>query len=366
MAHQTLGILILQNEKHCRFAEKNFFEQLSLYAKQNNIRAIVFSPEWVNWDVQTTFGFFFDAKRKKWTETTIPIPKIIYDRCFQFKGINKSQKILQQLRKQSAFLFLNAPLSGKWSIHQLLYQNETLRPFLPTTEKYKNFYQLIHLLERDGKIFLKPINGTHGLGILSISKTSFQAYIIQGRISRNQSIHETVTSNTNLKKRVEQLTSNRPYILQQSLELSTVDGNAFDVRVLVQKDGTGEWKISGSAVRVGKPDSVTSNLHSGGHAKQLLSFLIEHYSTDLTSSIVASIEDVVKLVPRIIEEHHGRLCELGLDFGVDRTGKVWLLEVNSKPGRKIFDLEELKLSKQLSFSRPILYAKYLMLRKIGG
>ncbi|WP_368784377.1 YheC/YheD family protein, partial [Acinetobacter baumannii] len=41
-------------------------------------------------------------------------------------------------------------------------------------------------------------------------------------------------------------------------------------------------------------------------------------------------------LPTFLEQRHGRLVELGIDIGIDRQGKVWLIEVNSKPGRASF------------------------------
>nr|WP_284646838.1 YheC/YheD family protein [Paenibacillus chinjuensis] len=43
-----------------------------------------------------------------------------------------------------------------------------------------------------------------------------------------------------------------------------------------------------------------------------------------------------ELIPDVLESCHGRLVELGIDFGVDLDGYIWILEVNSKPGRSIF------------------------------
>jgi D-alanine-D-alanine ligase-like ATP-grasp enzyme len=43
------------------------------------------------------------------------------------------------------------------------------------------------------------------------------------------------------------------------------------------------------------------------------------------------------LIAEVTEQHvNGPLGELGMDIGVDRSGRVWLFEVNAKPGRHIF------------------------------
>lgn len=54
----------------------------------------------------------------------------------------------------------------------------------------------------------------------------------------------------------------------------------------------------------------------------------------------------------------GPLGEVGLDLGVDRRGRVWLIEVNAKPYRKVTDAGP-KRQVWLSFRRPMQYARHL-------
>jgi hypothetical protein len=78
-------------------------------------------------------------------------------------------------------------------------------------------------------------------------------------------------------------------------------------------------------------------------------------------SILDRLETVSHLIPPFIEKHHGPLVELGIDVGVDRQGNVWILEVNSKPGRTIFTKTgELDIGKR-SVQLPIYYARALLM-----
>src|SRR5690606_6780585 len=56
------------------------------------------------------------------------------------------------------------------------------------------------------------------------------------------------------------LRSRRPHVVQQRVDLLRVDGRIADVRALVQKDGTGVWRLTGAGVRVGRRGSIVSNL----------------------------------------------------------------------------------------------------------
>lgn len=65
--------------------------------------------------------------------------------------------------------------------------------------------------------------------------------------------------------------------------------------------------------------------------------------------------DIVNALDEILD---GPLGELGLDLGIDRRGRVWLIEVNAKPYRKVLDAGP-KKGVRLSFRRPMAYARHL-------
>lgn len=65
-------------------------------------------------------------------------------------------------------------------------------------------------------------------------------------------------------------------------------------------------------------------------------------------------------ITRALEERYGRLGELGIDYGIDRSGNIWLLEVNSRPGRASFFQTRQPKCAFRSVNRPLEYARYLM------
>ena len=95
-------------------------------------------------------------------------------------------------------------------------------------------------------------------------------------------------------------------------------------------------EAAGTAVRRGKSGNVTSNLHGGGTAEELLPFLIKEFGQEKSLQIHCTLLEIATQIPAILEQHHGRLAELGIDLGIDSSGDVWILEANSKPGRSAF------------------------------
>nr|WP_231638566.1 YheC/YheD family protein [Paenibacillus sp. JCM 10914] len=109
---------------------------------------------------------------------------------------------------------------------------------------------------------------------------------------------------------------------------------------------------------------MTSNLHGGGTAYPAQPYLSAQYGEETAMKIIKTVYDVSALLPSLLEESFGRLGELGIDFGVDPTGRVWLLEVNSKPGRQAFALAGDTRAARLAIEHPIRYARYLLLRQL--
>lgn len=89
-------------------------------------------------------------------------------------------------------------------------------------------------------------------------------------------------------------------------------------------------------------------------------FLLAEYGAagrDLYQELISA----AALLPPLLEESCGRLGELGLDFGIDAGGRLYLLEANSKPGRTVFRLTGDRRAARLAAENPLRYARHLLL-----
>ncbi|MNG25924.1 Endospore coat-associated protein YheD [compost metagenome] len=64
-----------------------------------------------------------------------------------------------------------------------------------------------------------------------------------------------------------------------------------------------------------------------------------------------------------LEVKFGKLCELGMDIAVDPKGNVWLLEVNPKPSREVFNRIGQHATYQKAVTRPLEYALWMLKQK---
>jgi hypothetical protein len=221
------------------------------------------------------------------------------------------------------------------------------------------------MLKKYRKICMKPNGGSHGIGVVSIEPLE-DGYVIRGRTKTNYPFEKQIQTQHQLVAWVQTFIQKTKYLIQPYLSLHTAENLPFDLRILVQKNGKQQWETTGKAIRIGKEKSITSNLHGGGDAKKLEPFLEDNFDREQIEEIKQQIGKIATIVPFHIESQHGKLVELGLDVGIDRHAHVWIIEVNSKPGRSVFlrtgEIETRKRSMEL----PVQYAKALLSQKVGG
>ncbi|NBI28267.1 YheC/YheD family endospore coat-associated protein [Chengkuizengella marina] len=366
MNFNSLGIMVSDLNTALSDGSQNFYKRLCVFGLKLKITVLIFALHQIQWEKNQLTGVVY--KNKKWITKTFPIPTLIYDRCFidsqeQFLLYRKQLLMIKNNKKVQ---FLGNRLMDKWSVYDVLKSKPYIKNVLPKTELYKNTGTIKQWLDSQNEFILKPINGSHGKAILHIKKNNHNDYVIRGRDKNNVPLDVTYEKYTSLANSIQQFIQKRKYVIQQYLQLKTKSDTSFDIRALVQKNGSGHWQFTGMAVRCGQPGSLTSNLHGGGFVREVRPFLINEFGETKTVQIMNSIHKIVEQLPAVLETHFGRLSELGIDLGVDSLAKVWLLEANSKPGRSIFNHLKDKNLKNRSIQLPIYYANYLLYRQLGG
>lgn len=357
MNFPTLGIMTCR--KNNLFSEKEYFKLLQKFGDKNKIKTFVFYPDFIDINKKKVTGYRYDFQKKEWKLSLFPFPNFIYDRCFYNSKLHyKTYKpYVNFLKKQRRINFLGIGLKGKWEVHQILSSDTFCKDYVPKTEKFTNTEQLIKWLNIS-PVILKPSGGSHGKGIVKITYVNKKFEVI-GRNCYNNKIHHHFKNFIVFNKWILTFTKNRHYLLQEYLNLTTSKNIPFDIRILIQKNYQGNWEITGSAARVGESSNITSNLHGGGKVESTSSLLIKEFGESSALNIEEKITKLGDTIPALIEAHHGNLFELGLDIGIDKQGKIWIIEVNSKPGRRIFTLLKDKNKNFKSITQPILYTKYL-------
>ncbi|WNR43367.1 YheC/YheD family endospore coat-associated protein [Paenibacillus roseipurpureus] len=361
-----LGIMVTELQRELPFASSSFYQNLTICGRKQGIDVFVFSPNRINWGLGMVRGYCYEPATQAWTAKMLPLPTLVYDRCFfaTKQSYLHYQHHVRKLRDHPSVRFLGYGLSGKWEVGQILQKDPALQKFLPKTYQLKDRQLLDHWFGQHTDAFLKPQGGSQGIGAMHLRKHG-NTFHIQGRDGRNQPFeHDCIDEDSCwawLKKQI----GSRPYLLQQYLTLQTMDGMAYDVRSLVQKNGKGTWEITGMAVRMGKRGSITSNLHGGGSTEEATTFLTSQFGAERTNELMETMTRISRSMPSHLEAYHGRLVELGIDFGIDTSGRIWILEVNSKPGRTIFARLGNERARIKSIANPIQYAGFLLNKQLS-
>lgn len=362
----TLGIMCCSRPGSPPFSDEGYCRRLTVLGKKYDIRVIVFCPADASKDRSFVEGYAY--KRGEWRKDRFPFPDIVYDRCLFHRGKEfiDAASLLSEARFAKRWMLWSRGLPGKWRVYQVLKKERSLLSHLPVTGIFRGNESLMSNLEAfDGEVFLKPKGGSQGKNTLYIRMDPDSGtLLIKGRDSLNRSIEKNFASAAGGLQWIRQFTENREYIIQPFLHLYSKNKRPFDIRVLMQKNEKGLWMRTGMAVREGAAGSMTSNLHGGGKALPVLPYLSEQFEAKQAEHMTEILGQISETIPPILESHFGRLGELGIDFGIDTKGNMWLLEVNSKPGRTSIRHAGDPDSAVLASENPLRYARYLLLRQL--
>ncbi|RXT08772.1 YheC/YheD family protein [Ammoniphilus sp. CFH 90114] len=352
MEKRVLGIMVHQvNDPH------RFHPLASIALEEGFSTVIVYTPKEVNLTDQFIFGYIYEYGR--WIKHTRPFPSINHD--IGYYPDLETLNLVKKIKNHPHLPFLGYGLGNKWTIQQHLLRSRQLSPYLLPTAAALNLSSIIPMLKKHQTVMLKPLNGKGGTGIIKLSIKN------QGYSLEENNKEARYVSEQELHRILSELIRTERYLVQKWIDIRDHKGSVYDIRVLMQKNGLGKWVLTGMGVRQGNQEKITSNLTGGGQAFPVYPYLKEQFTEPLAKILNKKIEQIAYLIPRYLEKaYRKRLVELGLDIAVDRKAKIWIIEVNIKPGRtlwrKISDWE----ADRTSLRNPIQYAKYLLDRMEKG
>ncbi|MBD2848262.1 YheC/YheD family protein [Paenibacillus sp. IB182496] len=365
----TLGIVVRLEREHrvdapARLPEDRLCRALCEAAPAYGMRAIVLSPQNSGPRSPRMQGYTLEAGA--WQFGPVVRPDVVYDRYFARSGseLLALSRLLGGAAERQGIPVLGSRLPGKLEVYRTLRRWPAGDPLLPPTVPYRGSDQLVQLLGRSRAIVLKPNGGMQGRGVLRVRLERDRGrWELWGRNSANAPLRLRFEQFEALTAELERIMGRRRYLVQRYLELSDARGRPFDVRALVQKDGRGQWRLTGQVVRLGQPGSLTANLHGGGSAEPALDALPRLLGARAASNACARIEELSLAIARRLEQAYGRSCEFGLDYGLEPEGRLWLLEANSKPGHQAFSAGAESDFEASAMLQPLAYAHYLCSRQ---
>ncbi|MEN1985326.1 YheC/YheD family endospore coat-associated protein [Paenibacillus hubeiensis] len=360
MSSPVLGIMTLYLNDHRGLEERGIYRKMILEGRKRGLDVYVFTPADVHSGGKHINAMVYNPG-KGWSREWRSFPDLIFDRC----RIQRNHRFvqLQDFRKKYGhLLYLNRPLRNKWTIHQLLATKAAFREHLPDTCLFQDMSDVNRMLKTYPLIYLKPINGTGGRGILRIEHSNKEpnTVLVRGRNQKRQIITPRNVHMSRLGALLQHWDMKDKYLVQQGIQLQLPNQRVHDYRMLVQKNGEGEWEFTGCAGRIGAEKSVTSNLHGGGQAIEMKRLMKQWIPEEEKQAEIASTAEKFGIaIASFLEETYGALCELALDLAIDKSGHIYLLEVNPKPAREVFSRIGESEIYEKAITQPLEYALWL-------
>jgi glutathione synthase/RimK-type ligase-like ATP-grasp enzyme len=348
----TVGILV--RKAPSRFGpfgpQAAFIRELMDAAGSLGISLYAFGPADVRWARRRVRGYRYEG-HGTWRTGPCPYPDVLWDRGF-FAGAAHRRYWQARSRLTAArpgMPVLNAIFGNKWRVHRLLHRHPGVSPHLPHTSRCRGPAGIASMVRRHGTVYLKPVAGAKGRGIMRLQR------VAAGRF-RLQTASRTYRGSLRQVAARAWRRAGRRYLVQQGIDLASPFGQPGDLRLVVQKDGRGSWQVTGGAMRVAAVGSITSNLHRGGHAVALEEAVRRVVGEGRYEPTLATINRLALDVARTVEAAAGPSGEMGIDLALDRSGRVWFLETNSKLARTVFLQTGQAAARRKSIVRPLIWA----------
>ncbi|WP_025026911.1 YheC/YheD family endospore coat-associated protein [Caldalkalibacillus mannanilyticus] len=328
--------------------KKSSYEKIQYYhsaAKKHDLIPLFMTPSLINPKKMTCTGY--EKQRKKYSQVVRSIPKVIHNRAMPGK---KGKRILKKI-EASTSIYNRYTRYTKLYIHRILNQYRSLQKHLPATETF-NKSHLSQMMKKHKTLFIKPISNSVGNGIIKISRIKPEKWKMQ----TNKGVRYVAKDQVYQQIKLSQKKSS--YLVQEGIALATYRGNPYDLRVSVQKNGKGEWQITGIIGKVAGRGKHVTNVAKGGKVVRC-ERLFAHSGFD-EQKIRKEVEHLALEVAKTLDKKLTNLADLGLDIGVTPDGDMFFIEMNGRDQRYSFRNGRMLEAWSKTYENPIDYGHYLL------
>jgi hypothetical protein len=323
-----------------------------------DVTLYLFTTDDVSFEKKYVMGIYYNHQEEIWQQKTFPLPDLLYDR-----GGGTSQKAMLVIKKLRELGIKNINARhyfDKWDLYDRLSKLDTMSPHLPVTIKGDKAKNIVTMLNQYGHVYVKTRRGSCGTGVIRIEKhgpDKFRYYYSYG-----SKLFSEIFSEQELMKILYRFFAHKPFIIQKSIDLMKKDQCIIDFRSEVQKNKDGQFIITGTTARIGRSRSpIASNTHKEDYypIEKFLRYTMKFDA--LTAGLLqAKINRFLQTVFRAAEQVYGSFGEMGIDFGLDTQGHLWLIECNSKSAKVALYNAFGRQKVRESFFNLLQYAKYLV------
>lgn len=318
--------------------EARLKKEMTATARAHGIFMFFFYTEGFDMVTDTVVGHAFRMKKRgagKWVTAVFQRPNIVYNRLSFRKDEARSrvQQLLAYLHNHPCIWLFNPRFLHKWEVHKSLVSSSITCSLVPESHLF-NKNNLGLMLRKYPQLFIKPIDKSIGKGIVIVRRApDGGGYEYKPACSDRQwrSCKLARDLYINLKAGMD---PGSQYLIQRGLQLARIDGRVFDLRAQVQKNGQGEWALTGVGVRVAAPNKYVTHVPNGGSKADYdkVMKVVCGGSAQRLKRLEAQLTHICETVPNVLEKSlNMNLGILSIDIGLEQNGVMQIIEVNSKP-----------------------------------
>lgn len=307
-------------------------------ASRNSYELCVFGNEEVDFRKEEIHGRVW--VNGQWIEQTTPFPDVLINE------LPRTSKECSEIERKlkNRIPFLTHLLGGKEDVYNKFKQSEHFKECTIPTFRLKEKKDVLEACKEYSKVIIKPDKGRQGQKVYLVQQEKNQ-FIVQE--------HKKLVKYTFPKFMdfVAKLIKEGDYLVQQYVHCRTNDGEPFDFRCHVQRNGEGKWEITRIYARIGQRNTILSNVSRGGRTEDLAPFLEKEYPEYHKQMNEVIRQLAIDFAAYINSFYKHPLSELGIDLSIDTDMNIWMYEINAGPQSKYHEEERAK--------RTIAYAAYI-------
>jgi len=294
--------------------------------------------------------------RDRYVLRSVPIPAVIHNRTlFQSPA---PRRTIERLIQSGIHVFNGWNRFGKLAVHEHLMKELSIRPHLPCTVPASPA-ALREMMGMFDSLILKPDSGSIGRGVLKMDRTP-DGWVLHmpEHKGKGTAIRSIPFPSGRPPARLLRLLREKPYVIQQRLELATHEGRPFDCRVSVQRNETGRWQVTGIAAKVAARDKYVTNVAQGGEVRPL-EHLLAAYPGLVGEQVYNHLSHFALKAAERLGMHLPHLADIGFDVGITAHGFPVFIECNCRDLRYSFSYGQPEVWKA-TYRNPIGYARHLL------
>ncbi len=276
-------------------------------------------------------SYRFDDETTKFVRVDSTPSRVLYNRI-STRALENHPVVQRMLNDfmSAGHVITNPRFLTKTDLMEVWQQNKTMRHMIPDSVKLSTFTTLQHFLDVHHQVYVKPVTGKAGIGIVYLLAKPGQRIDVYEQ-GPGQLHHVGIMPSKEWYSRHNQQHGGHAFILQEDANPIRFADRRFDLRMLVQRDEHDHFHVSGAGIRQAQARySITTHVPNGGSILTLSDVLPTLFATRSKSVQEAAFLAATNAA-YAVATLPGVWSEVSVDMGLRKDGTPILYEANAKP-----------------------------------